>query len=338
VSGGTAQTINRSQGRGVFLINALTGELLWRFGPDASATTSVAGMSFSIPGQVVALNRDRDTTRPVTGIENIFGGYIDRLYATDTGGNIWRVDVASEVTSEWRVSKLASLGGGFPNKRKFLHRVDVVYARDAEGVPYDAVLVGTGDREHPFDVTVSNRFYMIKDRNVVASAPAVAPITITEADLYNATSNCLQECTGAALEAAEQALHGSGGWYFNFLGGEKVVGGATTVAGSVFFSTNQPGADECGTNLGVARQYQVNYQNAAAVRDLDPGHGLEAADRSNEQPGGGFPPEHQPFLIDFSTANGEQYEQGVISGTDVSRVDAVPFGARLRTFWHKRMD
>jgi type IV pilus assembly protein PilY1 len=336
VTGGTAETINRSKGRGVFLIDALNGELLWRFGPDASANSVVSGMSYSVAGKVVALNRDRDISRPVSGTENVIRGYTDRLYATDTGGNIWRIDVASADTAAWRVSKLASLGSGPLNSRKFLHRVDVVYTKDANG-PYDAVLIGSGDREHPFDAVVNNRFYMIKDRNVAPTAPETAPATITESTLYDATANCVQQCTGDAQAAAEAALLAADGWYFDLRSGEKVVGAATTVAGTVFFSTNQPASNDCGTNLGIAREYQVSYQNAGAVRDLEPGNDLNVADRSSEHPGGGFPPEHQPFLIDFGT-DAEQYEQGVISGTDVNRVDAVPFGARLRTFWHKRMD
>jgi type IV pilus assembly protein PilY1 len=338
MSGGVSQTINRSMGRGVLVMNALTGQLLWRVGPDAGANVTLPKMTYSIAGRVVVLNRDRDISRAITGTENIVPGYADRLYAADTGGNIWRIDVSGNNTSDWTGYQLAELGGSLVNSRKFLNRVDVVYGKD-EGGSYDGVLIGSGDREHPFDTSVLNRFYMIKDRMVAPVAPVSTPALIKETDLYDATSNCLQQCTDQALSDARAQLSDATGWYFDLRAGEKTVSAATTVSGTVFFNTNQPLANTCGSNLGTAREYQVSYKNAAAVRDLVVGNDLNADDRSGERAGGGYLPEHQPFLIDFGSSDAEaDYQQGVISGTNVNRVDAVPFGARLRTFWYKRIE
>lgn len=339
VSGGTDVTINRTQGRGVLVLNALTGALLWRVGPDAGATVTVADMDYSIPGEVVALNRDRDSSaRAIVGKENILPGYVDRLYATDTGGNVWRIDVSGNSTADWRVAKLASLGGSGPNLRKFMHRVDVVYSEDGLG-KFDAILLGSGDREHPFDQSVQNRFYMIKDRDVAATTPATTRPVIEEDDLYDATENCAQQgCVGQTATEAQAAILQASGWFFDLLPGEKVVNPATTVAGSTFFSTNQPDVDACGSNLGFAREYQIDYKYAGAVRDRQIGDGVNADDRWSEQVGGGFPPEHQPFLIDFGDDANPNYQQGVVSGADVDQLDTVPFGARLRTFWQKILD
>jgi type IV pilus assembly protein PilY1 len=333
ISGGTAQTINRSMGRGVLVIDALTGAVLASIGSEPGATLTVSGMDYAIAGEVVALNRDRDTGRTVVGTENIIGGYADRLYAGDTGGNIWRVDVSDPDASKWTASRLAALGGSGVVPRKFLHRVDVVYGSDANG-KYDAVLIGSGDREHPFDMSVQNRFYMIKDRAYLPTAPATALPTINEADLYDASADCLQECTGTALGDAQAALLAASGWYFDLHSGEKVVGAATTISGNVFFNTNQPSSTACASTLGIAREYEVNYIDATAVRDLKVDGVLTDDDRSAEHAGGGLLPEPVPILVEI---NDENY-QGVVSGPSVREVDTLPIGARLRTYWHKQVD
>ena len=99
-------------------------------------------MTYGIPADVTLVNRDFDTN-----------GYIDRIYAADLGGNIWRVDLepagyaaaASSVgPSTWKVTKFASLGGSGATKRKFFFPPDVVPAKN-----FDMVVAATGDREHP---------------------------------------------------------------------------------------------------------------------------------------------------------------------------------------------
>jgi type IV pilus assembly protein PilY1 len=129
-----------------------------------------------------------------------------------------------------------------------------VYGSDANG-PYDAVLIGSGDREHPFDTSVVNRYYMFKDRKTGVSGAGQA--TITEADLYDATSDSLQTASGSALASAQAALLAAKGWMMTLATGEKVVGGSTTIAGTTYFNTNQPAApapsNTCANDLGVAR-------------------------------------------------------------------------------------
>ena len=78
------------------------------------------------------------------------------------------------------MTQIASLSGTDPriitDKIKFLFPPDLVFATDASGT-YTAVLLGSGDREHPFDATVQNSFFMIKDRD--ASALVGAPNNTT---------------------------------------------------------------------------------------------------------------------------------------------------------------
>src|SRR4029078_12168269 len=135
----------------------------------ATFNVAVAGMTYSMASDPAILDRDLD-------------GYADRVYLPDTGGNVWRIDIGAASPANWTVSLLASIAGSAPSgSRKFLYPPDVVYGSDLGGM-YDAVLIGSGDCEHPFDTSVTNRFYMFKDRRTGTSGAGQA--TITEADLY----------------------------------------------------------------------------------------------------------------------------------------------------------
>ena len=136
---------------------------------------------FPIPSTVTVVDKNRD-------------GYHDRAYVGDTGGQVWRLDIGDIDAANWSVTKLASIADHSVDseERKFLYPPDVVYAADGT---YDAILIGSGDREHPMDTTVLNRFYMFKD-----TLPAVDWTPITEDDLYNATENLIQDGDATATK------------------------------------------------------------------------------------------------------------------------------------------
>ncbi len=332
-TGGTTTTVSRTMGRGVFVVDAYSGEVLWRAGPDTAASRTVPGMVYAIAADVTVLNRDRDLGRAVTGRENVIGGYSDRIYAVDTGGNVWRLDVDDADPANWKVTHFASIAAATTaaDRRKFLYAADVVYGRDAAGA-YDAVLIGSGDREHPFDQTVAHRFYMFKDRKTGLDATGQA--TAIETDLYDATANCLQQCTGADLTAAQSSLLGARGWYIRLAAGEDVVSGATTLSGTVFFNTHTPTDNYCAASLGIAREYAVSYRDGTAVRDLAIGSGLNAADRAAVNNSGGLLPTPVPVIVRLN----DKDMQGVISGPSVREGNPLPLGTRLRTFWSRLID
>jgi type IV pilus assembly protein PilY1 len=302
-SGGSTSTASRSMGRGIFIVNAATGAILKRIGPDSGADLVASGMTYAMPGDIAILkNRTNAAARsPSAGIENVPSGYMDKIYATDTGGNIWRVDVADADPTKWVVNKFASIATasasstttGTPaaaNMRKFEFQPDVVYTSDANGA-YDAVLVGSGDREHPFDQVVNNRFYMFKDRNtatlyalgnVGTNTPAtvydtnaadttpatgaaiVYPAALTESNLFDITNGCLQDATlcstGQTQAQAASALLAASGWMMQLANtGEKTIAPATTAAGTVIFNTNQPKQD---TVTGTSQNVGANASNA----------------------------------------------------------------------------
>ena len=317
-TGGTA----RSMGRGIYILNATTGAVIWSAGASGM-TKTVTGMNASIPAEVAVLDRDID-------------GYADRVYAVDTGGNVWRLDIGDSSTANWRVNKLAALGGTGANARKFLAGVDVVYSSDGNGA-YDAVLVGTGDREKPLDTTVVNRFYMLKDRNTGLVSSDTAITAITEANLYNTTSDLIQTGTAAQIAAEKAALLAARGWYITLAAGEKLSGGASTIAGTSFFGTTQPSTASVGTctaNLGIARSYAINFKDGSSTFNFDTTDArYTAADRVRMMENGGYLPTPTPIVVEI---DGKRRLAVCFGPTCLSYEQN--YGRRGRAFYYKTID
>jgi type IV pilus assembly protein PilY1 len=300
-------------GRAIYMIDAFTGAPLWAAGKTAPSGmpkfTTVTGMDFSIASDVVVIDRS-------------FDGYADRIYATDVGGNVWRVDIndyatATAGTGGWAVHKLAALAdrSAVATTRKFLFGTEVVL-----GKAYDAVFVGSGDREHPLAgnqaQSVINRFYMIKD----VPGPGGADLSITDtcADSFSPGCSNLADATGGTVAPSAK------GWAIKFRTGEKVVNGPLVVAGHILFGTNQPDTtgESCTANLGIARRYDVKFNLNSTEVDT----------YSEVAPGGGFLP---PVVAGSVEIGGKKYlftTDNPLSPGGPS-IKPVVSGKRSRTFW-----
>lgn len=311
-SAGGGVTETRTMGRGLFAVKIADGSLVWTAGPTSGPSgvpsTVVSAMKFSLPSDPTVIDTNLD-------------GVDDRIYIGDTGGNVWRMDISDQSPSHWNVVQLASVDSSTTSRRKFLFPPTVVAGSDSQG-RYDAVLIGAGDREHPFDTSVTNRFYMLKDRATGLLSSQTTPKT--EADLFDATNTI--------------PVDPNDGFYITLARGEKVVSSSTALAGTVFFNSNIPPAPPspgtCGSNLGTASLYAIDYETGAPKVFIN--YGLLGAPltRTTIYPGGGFPPSPVPALVNV---NGH-VQQLVITGTNVTTVPGLPLGARTRTFWQQLID
>jgi type IV pilus assembly protein PilY1 len=358
---GSATTINRTKGRGILVVDALDGHVIWQAGPSPMGAThnvTIPDMSYAIPSDVRVVDLNGD-------------GFADSAFVGDTGGQVWRLDMADADPRNWKVRKIATLSSSvdsdIPNKRKFLFAPEVTIAEDATGV-FLAVLIGAGDREHPFDGLVANTFYMLKDRaetatlgsgsgtrswtqttSVSSAGSGGSPVAggvIRDADLFDATST---------------AGSSTSGWKRQMLAGEKIVSSALVVNGTAIFSSNQPtvlsggAVDACASNLGVARIYEIAVADGTTEVTIRAGGGYVpspvfaaiqigntggttttiptsstgvctgAACGNSTTSGGGTPP-------------GGPTTGVVCTGTTCWSVGTLDVGSRKRAYWYREID
>jgi len=271
-----------TMGRGIYIVDAITGVQVWKAiygassacsGTTTKAACTVLGMNYSIPADITLMDRNGD-------------GKVDRLYAADTGGNVWRIDLepsSGNTPDYWQVNQLAALGcdtaacASGTTPRKFFYPADVVFTNG-----YDEVLIGSGDREHPLygdaSRSITNRFYMLKDLTGNDGGGGV----ITESGILGANEHL--------FDASDTSYDGTRRGYYVTLGaGEKVVNAATTVAGYTYFGTNtpnDPSGSYCTADLGMAKGYQLNPFNGV--------------DNSITYDGGGLPPTAVAGLVNVA--------------------------------------
>ena len=250
------------KGKAIYMVDAEKGTLLWKLA--SGGDTGFSGTD-SIPSSIATLDSDGD-------------GLTDRLYAGDTGGNVWRIDMPGSDKTKFSVFKLAELGGVASNAvdRRFFSEPSIVRAyitetidsgkKDSEGkaiivqqdVPYDAVLIGSGDRSNPIGTDTDDVFFMIKDINIrtqqftADSVPAMPTSPIIIDDLANYTLNPFAATlTSQQKETLALAVSLKSGWYIK-LGaqglGEKSTSTALVINNVVYFTSYTPAASSSGSS------------------------------------------------------------------------------------------
>jgi type IV pilus assembly protein PilY1 len=231
----------------------------------------------------------------LTAVDINFDGYADRLYAGDSGGNLWRINVQDTNTANWTVTNIFSSNPGYTGDpgagvaaaadgttgRKIFYKPSVTI--DKNNLP--RIFFGTGDREHPLNQAVIERFYGLIDKGQSS--------TLTEAKLLDVSSNLMQNGTETQVGTMQSLLDLASnpsnttyyGWYMRIYGaehndsdlyqGEKVLAPPTLINGVVYFTTYAPSTavtvtDPCQTgNLGTARLYALDYYSGMAALNLD---------------------------------------------------------------------
>ncbi|ARD21606.1 pilus assembly protein [Shewanella japonica] len=265
-----------SIGTGVYIIDADNGTKVYTFGLTGSDTV-MPGLSDSIPNKVAILDSNNDQLT-------------DRVYATDTGANVWRLDMPglpNDTSNPWSAFKFATLGGGTTTTDIRFYSEPVVaqttFSNIAEhthtdgsgtstttmtyqSIPYDAVVIGSGHRPHPLDKARADKFFTLQDRNIVtksysSAASNTAPDLLELTDLYNVTTESPSSDSELVTFGAKR------GWYYNFSdAGEKSLSAATIVSGRVFFTSYVPetGASETACLVpGQGRLYGFDLHKGA---------------------------------------------------------------------------
>ncbi len=286
-------------GNGIYILDALTGALLWRAGKTGSLDVGENGAEFAemlypIPSDLALLDMNGDEA-------------IDRIYVGDLGGQVWRMDLANTASGMLGTgARLADISGrdalgvvATANKRKFFYPPDVAKVSDFTFSPqsdFDLLLMVSGDRSAPNTKTVHDRIYMFRDYVITGTIAEEAALpepdagdpdtrrfvdNLTESDLYDATENLIQDANGGwtsddALDEIDN-LRDKDGWYVSLVEGtttwvgEKGLSEPSILNGIALLTTYLPSGeldpDEvCSTPIeGTGRLYGLNILNAAAV-------------------------------------------------------------------------
>ena len=247
---------------------------------------------------------------------------------------MWRVDIDDASTSNWKVWKIAAVAsrGSTPSARKFQFSPDIV---PGVGGTFDAVVIGSGDREHPLSSNgangVVNRVYMFAD-TAMGMTGANLGITDTCGASVGGCTNLFDATNDPAVPADAK------GWFITLAAGEKVINGALVVANNMVFGTNQPDPSNltCTGNLGIARRYAVNVLTGAASAYTNSSGTLIRGDIA---PGGGFLP--SPVVAGSRESAGitRAYvtDNPLNPGGITSFVVNVPT-KRFRTYWREALE
>lgn len=277
-SGGDDFHGGSSYGNAVFIVNARTGELVWKavYGDVTNTASTSTNTQFqhrmlvdSIPSAVSAV-RNPD-------------GVIHRLYVGDTGGAVWRVDLpvaagsasADHRKKHWFISKLAELGtDGKNTDRRFFHAPDIVLSQEDDGRGFDGVLISSGNRAHPNERDVVNYHFYLKD-HLISSGDDVArsrpPIQIVGAGVGPGTVAggvpSLIDRTACTVPESACMSSPKHGWMLEMVKpGEKSLSSPLVDGGKVFFTSYVPARERaCSIDQGVSYISLVNLKDASQV-------------------------------------------------------------------------
>ena len=291
VNGGTTGPYEPS-GRGLYVVEVATinagvpnltnsGSLIRSFVYSKSPSN---GMDYSIPSDPLVVDRDND-------------GYTDHIYIGDTGGQLWRFNIEDTDESNWTATRIFTANPGYDaagadgldvGRKIFYKPTATIYGDDT------FIYFGTGDREHPLNTAVVDRFYVVRDRE--NEETNIWPLD--ESDLVDVTTNRLQEADfsptydgdgnptnsdAQLLSSLTEPLYSDGtdtfyGWHIKLSDnpGEKVLATPKVFEGTAYFTTYEAGTggDPCDDDrqLGTARLYAVKATTGEAVYNFDLGN------------------------------------------------------------------
>jgi type IV pilus assembly protein PilY1 len=301
IGGGVSAPGAANSGKGFFVIDLATGNVLWSY-----TKADNANLDYPMPAPPSIVDTDND-------------GFIDTVYLGDLGGNMWRFtfclskdgDSCSSTSALWTGARLFQASSSRPIY------TSAAVAKDTDNKIW--VYWGTGDKMDPTNATVREQIFALKDEDRTATTPR--------------TTGNMQDISSVAGFTDTSNF----GWYISLAAGEKVLADPTVFGGVLYATTFTPSSS---TNPcyqgGTAKLYGLNYTTGAGAlvipgstapppRSIDVGTGIPSSPIISLKPGGGTPPDL------YVTTSGS----GLI-GAQTQRVNINPPGLVSRTnmlFW-----
>jgi type IV pilus assembly protein PilY1 len=317
-----------SVGNSLFIVDAVSGKLLWRAGKTGSGANFTSDrMTHSFPAALTTLDTDQDR-------------FIDRIYASDVDGKVWRFDLTNGESADKLAvgGVLASVGNGAlpagsrnaANARRFYNSPDVASMAVRGARPFFNIAIGSGYRGHPLNKDTQDRFYSIRDYdpyNTRTQDSYTEDAIVTDAELIDVT------------DMTKKVTDQNPGWKINLntpdWRGEKNLGDATTAAGVILFTSFTPlGADPNDPCMSrslnrVWAVYATNGDPFTHWVDGETGK-LDASDRYADLTQKGIAPSVQVL------ANPEGGTVGVCGVGQVMLKRCVDFGSAIHSYWEHK--
>ena len=263
-----ARRPGNSQGNAIYMIDAVTGQLMWSAGPGRYHDLRLGEMNQSIPSDVTLVDTDGD-------------GLIEGLFAIDIVGRLWRFDFeanpanAADFAHAGIIARLG--GGGGANFRRFYNAPDVSYFADRGTAPFFNIAVASGYRANPNNINTRDFLYVIRDPNAVDR-----PVDSSGNTAYGYVGGT------SAISPGDLGTNGAPsafGWRLRLDGrGEKGLTRTVTFNGQILMTTFVPGeGTTCESDIGSGRSYQLDARTGISTRSDGQNYG--------ELTDGGIPPE-----------------------------------------------
>lgn len=225
-------------GAGVYMFDALNGDLLWWASNNAVATTAAttdsgvialkdANMKYSVVSEIKTADRNND-------------GLVDHLYFGDLGGQVFRIDLNNNAstsgafaTRSTRIMNMHASGGTSP--RFYAAPSFAIFEDSASGDLFAGISIGSGNLSHPLAGYDSGRhydaLYTIYDKDVTRSDLYTASTMNTQDAAVGVTGSlAINELTMANrfqqtednMTALVAPYATSSGWYYKLPGGTKI--------------------------------------------------------------------------------------------------------------------
>lgn len=264
--GYAARSDSDKMGNGIYVVNAVSGELIWSAGGEGSYTTTVSDMKWAIPSSIAVVDKN-------------FDGVADHLYFGDLGGQVFRADMPSSSDGSVSVVKLAELGGtSGASQRRFYEAPAVAYDKDATHESL-YVVISSGYRAHPLHETTEDGIFVIRDNAALQGG-----------------GNTIAKLSNMANVGSGAAANGKS-WYYLFSeessdrSGEKGLSSPVIFDGKILQSTYAPTRQDeddnpCAVRYGAAFLHTVNLRTGApaALTGEAPDNRSQGLDQSTPPP------------------------------------------------------
>lgn len=317
-------------GNAIYIVDALTGELLWWAGKTGVANVTPAlssnDMDFGFAGDIKIVDINGD-------------GFADKFFGSDGGGQVWRFDIGNQLNATDSLALSGRITGGViadlqmdnasdtatnENNRRLYYAPDIAIIQENEtATPFLSIAVGTGYRAHPLNKTIVDKFYLLKYTDILSIPSSYSAIKLHIEDLLDVTDHNFAAATAPELTSLEEENLTSNGWYLEFdedgstdPSGEKSLSESITVDGKIVFTTYTPPSGDtntsddevCAGNQGAGKTYVISVYNASPVANLDgigAANALETNDRSYNLKVSGIPPRPKVIFPDIPDVSGK---------------------------------